>query len=57
MVVFSSHENFVFRLNVEGANSELSWIVRIEAAETLKNKVYICSMCSWNKRASQMTNF
>lgn len=40
MVVFSGYENFVSRLNVEGANSELSWIGRMDV-ESLKNKVFV----------------
>lgn len=40
MVVFSGYENFVSRLNVEGANSELSWIGKMDV-ESLKNKVFV----------------
>lgn len=40
MVVFSGYENFVSRLNVEGASSELSWIGRMDV-ESLKNKVFV----------------
>ncbi len=40
MVVFSGYENFVSRLNVEGASNELSWIGRMDV-ESLKNKVFV----------------
>lgn len=40
MVVFSGYENFVSRLNVEGADRELSWIGRMDV-ESLKNKVFV----------------
>lgn len=40
MVIFSGYENFVSRLNVKGADDELSWIGKMDV-ESLKNKVFI----------------
>lgn len=40
MVVFSGYENFVTRLNVKGADKELSWIGKMDV-ESLKNKVFV----------------
>lgn len=39
MVIFSGYENFVSRLNVKGADNELSWIGKMDV-ESLKNKVF-----------------
>ncbi|MFV8798196.1 TIGR00645 family protein [Yersinia enterocolitica] len=39
MVIFSGYENFVSRLNVKGAENELSWIGKMDV-ESLKNKVF-----------------
>ncbi|HCJ6653989.1 TPA: TIGR00645 family protein [Klebsiella oxytoca] len=39
MVIFSGYENFVSRFNVKGADSELSWIGKMDV-ESLKNKVF-----------------
>lgn len=39
MVIFSGYENFVSRLNVKGADNELSWISKMDVGY-LKNKVF-----------------
>lgn len=40
MVIYSGYENFVSRLNIDGANDELSWIGKMDV-ESLKNKVFV----------------